>query len=69
MFIEETGNLLETVDAADSSATVPESDRATAAVGTGSTKNSSQGVSLPAGDTLRAKVLKIEEISETSAPP
>ncbi|XP_076768086.1 RNA polymerase II-associated protein 3 isoform X2 [Arvicanthis niloticus] len=69
VFIEETGNLIETVDAADSSATVPEMDRAMAAVGTGSKKNSSQGVSLPAGDTPRAKVLKIEAISETSAPP
>lgn len=45
VFIEETGNLIETVDAPDSSATVPKSDRAMAAVGPGSKKNSSQGVS------------------------
>ncbi|XP_028645206.1 RNA polymerase II-associated protein 3 [Grammomys surdaster] len=69
VFIEETGNLIQTVDAADSSASVPESDQATVAVGTGSKKNSSQGVSLSAGDTPRAKVLKIEVVSETSAPP
>lgn len=60
--------MIETVDASDSSATVLESDGATAAaVATGS-KNSSQGVSLPAGDRPRAKVLKIEAVSDTSAP-
>uniref|UniRef100_A0A8C6I7E9 RNA polymerase II-associated protein 3 n=1 Tax=Mus spicilegus TaxID=10103 RepID=A0A8C6I7E9_MUSSI len=68
VFIEETGNLIETVDAPDSSTTVPESDRATAAVGTGTKKNPSEGVSLPAGDRPRAKVLKIEAVSDTSAP-
>lgn len=68
VFIEETGSLIETVDAPDSSSTVSESDGAPAAAGTESMKNSSQGVSLPAGDTPRAKVLKIEAVSATLAP-
>ncbi|XP_051016228.1 RNA polymerase II-associated protein 3 [Acomys russatus] len=69
VFIEETGNLVETVDAPESAATAPESEQATptAAVGTSSKKSSSQGQSLPAGDTPRAKVLKIEEMSDTLA--
>ncbi|XP_021488514.1 RNA polymerase II-associated protein 3 [Meriones unguiculatus] len=68
--IEEIGNLIETIDAPDSTATAPESDRANppAAVGTPSKKNSSQGDPLPAGDTPRAKMLKIEEMSDASAP-
>ncbi|KAL1767606.1 RNA polymerase II-associated protein 3 [Sigmodon hispidus] len=68
IFIEETGKLIETVDVADSAATAPESDGANpaVAVSTESRKNSSQqGDSLPTGDTLRAKVLKIEDISDT----
>ncbi|OBS70729.1 hypothetical protein A6R68_00734, partial [Neotoma lepida] len=69
IFIEETGKLIETVDASDSSAAAPKSNgvNAPAAVGTESKKNPSQGDALPAGDTPRAKVLKIEEISETLA--
>lgn len=59
--------MIETVDAPDSSAAVPERDGAAAAVGTGS-KNSSQDVSLPAADRPRAKVLKIEAVSNTAAP-
>lgn len=67
IFIEETGKLIETVDSPDSTVTAPQSSRAsaTATVGTESKKNSNQGDALPAGDTPRAKVLKIEEISDT----
>lgn len=68
IFIEETGKLIETVDSPDSSTiTAPQSNRANAAatLGTESKKNSNQGDALPAGDTPRAKVLKIEEISDT----
>lgn len=66
IFIEETGKLIETVDSPDSTVTAPQSNgaNATATVGTES-KNSNQGDALPAGDTPRAKVLKIEEISDT----
>ncbi|XP_041498693.1 RNA polymerase II-associated protein 3 [Microtus oregoni] len=69
IFIEETGKLIETVDSPDSTVTAPQSNRAsaTAMVGTESKKNSNQGDALPAGDTPRAKVLKIEEISDTLA--
>ncbi|XP_005067207.1 RNA polymerase II-associated protein 3 [Mesocricetus auratus] len=69
IFIEETGKLIETIDAPDSTTAAPQSSRAnaTAAVGTESKKNSSQGDALPEGDTPRAKVLKIEEISDTLA--
>lgn len=55
--------MIETVDSPDSTVTAPQSNRAT--VGTESKKNSNQGDALPAGDTPRAKVLKIEEISDT----
>ncbi|KAH0517445.1 RNA polymerase II-associated protein 3 [Microtus ochrogaster] len=67
IFIEETGKLIETVDSPDSTVTAPQSNRAsaTATVGTESKKNSNQGDALPAGDTPRAKVLKIEELSDT----
>ncbi|KAK7808117.1 hypothetical protein U0070_021410 [Myodes glareolus] len=67
IFIEETGKLIETVDSPDSIVTAPQSSRAkaTATAGTESKKNSNQGDTLPAGDTPRAKVLKIEEISDT----
>ncbi|XP_057648389.1 RNA polymerase II-associated protein 3 [Chionomys nivalis] len=68
IFIEETGKLIETVDSPDSTVTAPQSNRASATattVGTESKKNSNQGDALPAGDTPRAKVLKIEEISDT----
>ncbi|XP_052016774.1 RNA polymerase II-associated protein 3 [Apodemus sylvaticus] len=68
IFIEETGNLIETINAPDGSATVPKSDRATVTVGTGGRKNPSQGPSSPAGGTPKAKVLKTEATSDTSAP-
>ncbi|CAH6791387.1 RNA polymerase II-associated protein 3 [Phodopus roborovskii] len=69
IFIEETGKLVETVDASDGTADAPQSHRAkaTAAEGPESKKNSSHGDNLPAGDTPRAKVLKIEEVSDTLA--
>ncbi|XP_075816609.1 RNA polymerase II-associated protein 3 [Microtus pennsylvanicus] len=69
IFIEETGRLIETVGSPDGTVTAPQSHRAsaTATVGTESKKNSNQGDALPAGDTPRAKVLKIEEISDTLA--
>ncbi|XP_059103749.1 RNA polymerase II-associated protein 3 isoform X2 [Peromyscus eremicus] len=69
IFIEETGKLIESVDASDGSAAAPQSAGASApaAVGPESKKNPSQGDASPAGDTPRAKVLKIEEISDTPA--
>lgn len=68
VFIEETGNLIESVDAPESSATVPESDRAAVAVDIGRKKDFSQGDSVSAGETPRAKVLKIEAVGDSSAP-
>uniref|UniRef100_A0A8C0WLU0 RNA polymerase II-associated protein 3 n=1 Tax=Castor canadensis TaxID=51338 RepID=A0A8C0WLU0_CASCN len=70
VIIEETGNLIQTVDVRDAAA--PESNpinlaNVVAATGTASKKNSSQDDLLPTSDTPRAKVLKIEEISDTSA--
>ncbi|XP_003405783.1 RNA polymerase II-associated protein 3 [Loxodonta africana] len=71
--IEETGNLIETIDVPDiTTAAAPESNppnpaNAIAATGTASKKNSSQDDLLPTSDIPRAKVLKIEEISNTSA--
>ncbi|XP_049738870.1 RNA polymerase II-associated protein 3 [Elephas maximus indicus] len=71
--IEETGNLIETIDVPDiTTAAAPESNpsnpaNAIAAPGTASKKNSSQDDLLPTSDIPRAKVLKIEEISNTSA--
>lgn len=61
--------MIEGVDAADSSAAAPRSTGAgaPAAMGTESKKNPGQGAASPAGDTPRAKVLKIEEISDTLA--
>ncbi|XP_013361159.1 PREDICTED: RNA polymerase II-associated protein 3 [Chinchilla lanigera] len=73
VIIEETGNLIQTVDVPDSTtAAAPESNPITlanviAAAGLASKKNSSQGDLLPSSDTPRAKVLKTEEISDTSA--
>lgn len=73
VIIEETGNLIQTVDVQDSTpAAAPESNpinlaNVIAATGTASKKNSSQEDLLPSSDTPRAKVLKIEEISDTSA--
>lgn len=67
VFIEETGNLIESVDAPESSATVPESDRASVAVDTGC-EDFSQGDSVSAGGTPRAKMLKTEAVGDSSAP-
>ncbi|KAM6153301.1 RNA polymerase II-associated protein 3 isoform 1-T1 [Erethizon dorsatum] len=73
VIIEETGNLKQTVDVPDSTtAAAPERNpvnlaNVIAATGTASKKNSSQDDLLPSSDTPRAKVLKIEEISDTSA--
>ncbi|XP_047407477.1 RNA polymerase II-associated protein 3 isoform X1 [Sciurus carolinensis] len=72
VIIEETGNLIQTIDVPDSTtAAAPESNpinlaNIIAATGTASKKNSSQDDHLPPSDTPRAKVLKIEEISDTS---
>lgn len=65
--------MIQTVDVQDSTpAAAPESNpinlaNVIAATGTASKKNSSQEDLLPSSDTPRAKVLKIEEISDTSA--
>ncbi|XP_075863323.1 RNA polymerase II-associated protein 3 isoform X2 [Microcebus murinus] len=72
VIIEETGNLIQTIDVPDSTtAAAPESNpinlaNVIAATGTASKKNSSQDDLLPTSDSPRAKVLKIEEISDTS---
>ncbi|XP_061060933.1 RNA polymerase II-associated protein 3 [Eubalaena glacialis] len=73
LIIEETGNLIQTVDVPDSTtaAAAPERNpirpaKVTAATGT-SKKNSSQDDLLPTSDIPKAKVLKIEEISDNSA--
>ncbi|XP_008839524.1 RNA polymerase II-associated protein 3 [Nannospalax galili] len=70
VFIEETGSLIEAFDVPDSTA-AHESDpvdlaNVTAPAGTTGKKNSSQDDLLPTGDTPKAKMLKIEEISDTS---
>lgn len=73
MIIEETGNLIQTIDMPESTtAAAPESNPVnvadvTATTGIASKKNSSQDDLLPASDIPKAKVLKIEEISEISA--
>ncbi|KAM9229777.1 RNA polymerase II-associated protein 3 isoform 2-T7 [Dugong dugon] len=73
VIIEETSNLIQTIDVPDiTTAAAPESNPANladviATTGTASKKNSSQDDLLPTSDTPRAKVLKIEEISNTSA--
>ncbi|KAL6061645.1 hypothetical protein STEG23_027097 [Scotinomys teguina] len=69
IFIEETGKLIETVDVSESSAAAPQGNGTDVpvAVGADSKKNPGQGDALPAGDTPRAKVLKIEEIGDTLA--
>lgn len=73
VIIEETGNLIQTIDVPDSAtAATPESNpinlaNVIAATGSESKKNSSQDDLLPSSDTPRAKVLKIEDISDTSA--
>ncbi|KAM5287831.1 RNA polymerase II-associated protein 3 isoform 1-T1 [Ctenodactylus gundi] len=73
VIIEETGNLIQTVDVPDSTpAAAPESNpvnlaNVVAATGTASKKTASQDDLLPTADTPRAKVLKIEEIHDASA--
>nr|KAF6370406.1 RNA polymerase II associated protein 3 [Myotis myotis] len=73
VIIEETGNLIQTIDMPESTtAAAPKSNPinvadVTATTGTASKKNSSQDDLLPMSDIPKAKVLKIEEISETSA--
>uniref|UniRef100_A0A8C9PV54 RNA polymerase II-associated protein 3 n=1 Tax=Spermophilus dauricus TaxID=99837 RepID=A0A8C9PV54_SPEDA len=75
VIIEETGNLIQTIDVPDSTtAAAPEGNpinlaNVIAATDTASKKNSSQDDLLPPSDTPRAKVLKIEEINDTSALP
>uniref|UniRef100_G1SHA2 RNA polymerase II-associated protein 3 n=1 Tax=Oryctolagus cuniculus TaxID=9986 RepID=G1SHA2_RABIT len=70
--IEETGHVVDLLQEADSTATAtpqeaPVSGAHTAAVpGIASKKNSSQDGALPTSDTPKAKVLKIEEGSDTS---
>uniref|UniRef100_A0A8C8Z9T0 RNA polymerase II-associated protein 3 n=1 Tax=Prolemur simus TaxID=1328070 RepID=A0A8C8Z9T0_PROSS len=72
VIIEETGNLIQTIDVPDSTAAAaPESNpinlaNVIVATGTASKENVSQDDLLPASDSPRAKVLKIEEISDTS---
>ncbi|XP_011366640.1 RNA polymerase II-associated protein 3 [Pteropus vampyrus] len=71
VIIEETGNLIQTIDVPDSTtAAAPESNpfnlaNVIASTGTASKKNSSQDDLLPTSDIPKAKVLKIEE-SDTS---
>ncbi|XP_062931081.1 RNA polymerase II-associated protein 3 [Cynocephalus volans] len=73
VIIEEIGNLIQTMDVPHSTtAAAPESNsinlaNVIGATGTTTKKNSSQGDLLPTSDTPRAKVLKIEETSDTSA--
>ncbi|XP_077026789.1 RNA polymerase II-associated protein 3 [Tamandua tetradactyla] len=74
VIIEETGNLIQTIDVPDiPTATVPENSPINLAnviaTSTTSKKNSSQDDLLPTNDIPRAKVLKIEEISNNSALP
>ncbi|XP_055970764.1 RNA polymerase II-associated protein 3-like [Sorex fumeus] len=77
IIIEETGNLIQTVDEPDSTAAPPPESNpinlanVIATTGTANKKNSSQEDLLPTSDVPKAKVLKIEEISGTSAvqPP
>ncbi|XP_008590665.1 PREDICTED: RNA polymerase II-associated protein 3 [Galeopterus variegatus] len=73
VIIEEIGNLIQTMDVPHSTiAAAPESNsinlaNVIGATGTTSKKNSSQGDLLPTSDTPRAKILKIEETSDTTA--
>ncbi|XP_077808715.1 RNA polymerase II-associated protein 3 isoform X1 [Macaca mulatta] len=73
VIIEETGNLIQTIDVPDSTTVAaPENNpinlaNVIAATGTTSKKNSSEDDLFPTSDTPRAKVLKIEEISDTSS--
>ncbi|XP_066114292.1 RNA polymerase II-associated protein 3 [Saccopteryx bilineata] len=73
VIIEETGNLIQTIDVPDSTTVAaPERDpvnlaNAIATAGTASKKNSSQDDLLPTSDIPKAKMLRIEETSDTSA--
>ncbi|XP_057343494.1 RNA polymerase II-associated protein 3 [Manis pentadactyla] len=73
VLIEETGNLIQTVDLPESTA-APESNPVDktgtiAATGTTSKQNASQDDHLPTNDMPKAKLLKIEEIGDTSPLP
>ncbi|XP_044083019.1 RNA polymerase II-associated protein 3 [Neovison vison] len=72
--IEETGNLIQTIDVPGSAAAAPQNNPShladrIASAGAASKKNSSQDDLLPTSDIPKAKVLKIEEISDTSVLP
>uniref|UniRef100_A0A8C4FHU6 RNA polymerase II-associated protein 3 n=1 Tax=Catagonus wagneri TaxID=51154 RepID=A0A8C4FHU6_9CETA len=73
VIIEETGNLIQTIDVPDSATpAAPEHNpinlaNVIATTGTTSKKNSNQDDLLPTSDIPKAKVLKIEEISDPSA--
>ncbi|XP_022375461.1 RNA polymerase II-associated protein 3 isoform X2 [Enhydra lutris kenyoni] len=72
--IEETGNLIQTIDVPGSTTAAPQNNPSHLAdgianAGAASKKNSSQDDLLPTSDIPKAKVLKIEEISDTSALP
>uniref|UniRef100_A0A673UAT9 RNA polymerase II-associated protein 3 n=1 Tax=Suricata suricatta TaxID=37032 RepID=A0A673UAT9_SURSU len=69
IIIEETGNLIQTLDVPDTAANIITMAHGTASAGATSKKNSSQDDLLPPSDIPKAKVLKIEEISDTSAQP
>ncbi|XP_053082128.1 RNA polymerase II-associated protein 3 isoform X2 [Acinonyx jubatus] len=69
VIIEETGNLIQTIDVPDTAANNTTLANGIASAGATSKKNSSQDDLLPTSDIPKAKVLKIEEISDTSARP
>ncbi|XP_039099064.1 RNA polymerase II-associated protein 3 [Hyaena hyaena] len=69
VIIEETGNLIQTIDVPDTAANNITLANGIASAGAASKKNSTQDDLLPTSDIPKAKVLKIEEISDTSARP
>uniref|UniRef100_A0A8C0T798 RNA polymerase II-associated protein 3 n=2 Tax=Canis lupus familiaris TaxID=9615 RepID=A0A8C0T798_CANLF len=73
VIIEETGNLIQTIDVPESTTAAPQSNpnlaNGIANAGAPSKKNSSQDDLLPTSDIPKAKVLKVEEISDTSTQP
>ncbi|XP_047721115.1 RNA polymerase II-associated protein 3 [Prionailurus viverrinus] len=69
VIIEETGNLVQTIDVPDTAANNITLANGIASAGATSKKNSSQDDLLPTSDIPKAKVLKIEEISDTSVRP
>ncbi|XP_007072996.1 RNA polymerase II-associated protein 3 [Panthera pardus] len=69
VIIEETGNLIQTIDVPDTAANNITLANGIASAGATSKKNSSQDDLLPTSDIPKAKVLKIEEISDTSVRP